>query len=544
MDVSEKSKSQSIPWLIALVGIGLYAANLGDYFRSDDFVTIAGLEQGSALSLFTGENLAGSTFYRPLTLFSFWADKSVWNLNPLGYHLSNMLLFGAALLLFYALLSTLFSNSFIPVLATIIMAIHPANADCVAWASGRTELLCAIFMLAAILSFIKFRCRESGSWHLYILALLFSVLALMSKENAIMLPMLVLIADLFCEKDMPRKQDFLLYLPWLLIIVPGYLAIRTSVLGGIGGYGAIHLQFGLFVFRNLIGYIQYFIVPIDFSSHASFFILHQSLIIPAIAITITAVAVLFRKQLFSKAGLFGIAFALFAFLPIGNLFPQNWQAFTLHFGFSLLSAVLIISGLNKTGLLRKLSIAFFACWLIVLLVFSVRASMIARTASQLSKKSVTQIAEITDLVTDPVNILALTVPDTYKGVFVLRNGLHQAVHLARPHRKLVAHRLSLVGLYDVMTPGIKIIKHSAVRFEIHLQEGCKEYILLPDGIWSRHKGETAIIGPVGYRITDEQRLFCVNGLEMNIDESFIDRPGTILVAFKDGSMTTDFLEED
>ena len=154
------------------------------------------------------------------------------------------------------------------------------------------------------------------------------------------------------------------------------------------------------------------------------------------------------------------------------------------------------------------------------------------------------VAKIADSVIDPVNILALSVPDTYKGVFVLRNGLHQAVHLARPHKRLVAHRLSLIGFDDISAPGIQIIKHSAVRYEIHLREGLKGYILLPDAIWSRHKGETAVIGPVGYRITDEQRLYRVNGVEMNIDESFIDRPGTVLVAFINGSMTTDFLEDD
>jgi hypothetical protein len=154
----------------------------------------------------------------------------------------------------------------------------------------------------------------------------------------------------------------------------------------------------------------------------------------------------------------------------------------------------------------------------------------------LSESLVKQTAMLVDETTGPCRVVALTVPDTYKNAFVLRNGLHHAMILVRPDREIVSQWLTLVGIEDVTGSGLTVLSQSPVVHEIHLPDHGDGYILLPDANWSRHKGDTKIIGPVGYRITDETPRFRVNGVELSIDQEFWKAPGNLPVAFFDGKM--------
>ena len=140
MDEAVRTRPWIIPLILALIGMGLYAANAGDYFRSDDFVLIANA-RGSIAPYFTGENLGGTTFYRPMTLVTYRLDFFLWGLLPWGFHLTNLLLFGGILALFYACVLAVFPRPALAALAVLIVAVHPAQADAVAWITGRSHLL-------------------------------------------------------------------------------------------------------------------------------------------------------------------------------------------------------------------------------------------------------------------------------------------------------------------------------------------------------------------------------------------------------------------
>jgi protein O-mannosyl-transferase len=178
----------------------------------------------------------------PLTRISHALDYTFWGLNPLGHHLTNIILHAVntfvVMILIVKLLDTVKertarneSLSFLNDRTTLVAAgvtallfgLHPVHVESVAWVSERKDLLCALFYLLSIMTYVKFagsqgsevRSRQSAvdsrqskgegvdkaGWknifmnkH-YLLSLGFFVLALLSKPMAVSLPLVLLILD-------------------------------------------------------------------------------------------------------------------------------------------------------------------------------------------------------------------------------------------------------------------------------------------------------------------------------------------------------------
>lgn len=153
------------PWLL-LVGIVLltavvYAPALGGPFLWDDRSLI---EQSGRVkdlsswsSLFTGGFWAGTTqedisgaYFRPLSTLSFAVDYALHEGNPAGYHLTNLVLHLACVGLFFGWLRKQGLRLGTVALATSLWALAPRLAECVAWISGRTDVLAGLFSLGAL----------------------------------------------------------------------------------------------------------------------------------------------------------------------------------------------------------------------------------------------------------------------------------------------------------------------------------------------------------------------------------------------------------
>jgi len=153
--------------------------------------------------------------YYPLTHTSFWLEYHVWGLNPLGYHVDNVLLH----LLNAALVWVVLRRLSVPFawLAAALFAVHPVEAESVAWITERKNLLSGAFYLCALLSY--FRCdppeesRSPPRPALYFLALLLYVAALSSKTVACTFPAAILI--LYAWKR--RRFPFLPMIPFFIL---------------------------------------------------------------------------------------------------------------------------------------------------------------------------------------------------------------------------------------------------------------------------------------------------------------------------------------
>ena len=80
-------------------------------------------------------------FYRPLQSISFIFDYHFWQLDPFGYHLSNIILqIGVSFLVFLLIFDLL--GSFDTALWTsVLFAVTPVHTEAVTYISGRAEML-------------------------------------------------------------------------------------------------------------------------------------------------------------------------------------------------------------------------------------------------------------------------------------------------------------------------------------------------------------------------------------------------------------------
>jgi Flp pilus assembly protein TadD len=151
--------------------------------------------------------------YAPLTWITFGADYLVWGLDPLGYHLTNLLLHAANAVVFYLIAFRLLQEGIpgakdrpLPLrlsaaLAALVFAIHPLRVESVAWATERRDVLSGLFYLLAVLVYLRREQDSSGGpaarRRRYWACLLLFILALFSKSMAVTLPAVLLLLDIY-----------------------------------------------------------------------------------------------------------------------------------------------------------------------------------------------------------------------------------------------------------------------------------------------------------------------------------------------------------
>src|SRR2546430_17160977 len=110
--------------------------------------------------------------YIPLTWMTLGLDYLLWGMNPVGYHLTNLLLHAANAVVFFFVVRRLLARA-LPSpsehgyalavssgVAALVFAIHPLRVESVAWATERRDVLSWLFYLVAILLYLRARERE------------------------------------------------------------------------------------------------------------------------------------------------------------------------------------------------------------------------------------------------------------------------------------------------------------------------------------------------------------------------------------------------
>lgn len=163
-------------------------------------------------------------YYRPVTVTLWALDWQLFRGNPAGSHLVNLLLHaGVAVVLFFLASRILGGDRLFALLAALLYAVHPAGMESVAYVSSRADLLCALFTGGAVLAWLRF--RDGGGWGAAGSSLLLTALALLSKEPAVTLPLLVVA----CELLRGRERKWSSAVPFALVVA-GYLLLRGVVL--------------------------------------------------------------------------------------------------------------------------------------------------------------------------------------------------------------------------------------------------------------------------------------------------------------------------
>ena len=184
------SEKKRIVLLLAVAAV-VYANILLNSFAMDDELYIFRNPTVTSPSL---SNIFGATrannVFRPITFGSLALNWAVGSNHPIGYHLFNLLVQLVVTLLVYLvlrkLLEPLAQGTIVAWVAALLFAVHPIHTEAVAAIVGRSELLAAAFLLGAWLLHLNDR---------PIFALICFILALLSKESAVVLVPLVVLGD-------------------------------------------------------------------------------------------------------------------------------------------------------------------------------------------------------------------------------------------------------------------------------------------------------------------------------------------------------------
>ncbi len=136
--------------------------------------------------------------WHPVTWLSHMLDIQVYDLHPLGHHLTSLAFHVLNSALLFLLLSLMTGAFWRSAFVAALFALHPAHVESVAWVAERKDVLSTFFGLLAIWSYARYAMATppaSRKKLFYVLSLLLFALGLMSKPMLVTLPFVLLLLD-------------------------------------------------------------------------------------------------------------------------------------------------------------------------------------------------------------------------------------------------------------------------------------------------------------------------------------------------------------
>lgn len=227
-------------WLLVLCTVVAFGAMLGNGFVYDDgrqvlenpFVSNPHLWR----RIFTGPvwsflgGAAETNFYRPLHIFSHWLVWQVAGPNPAAFHLYQLVFYVINVLLVYRLGRELLHNHVAAFAGALLWALHPLHVEPVCWIAGVPDCGCGLFYLLAFLIFLHGEKALERRWAWHALGALVYFLALLFKEMAISLPLLLAVYWLVMADAESWWRKGLRWLPYVTAAAI-YIGLRLTFLG-------------------------------------------------------------------------------------------------------------------------------------------------------------------------------------------------------------------------------------------------------------------------------------------------------------------------
>lgn len=414
---------------IVVAGFILYAPNLHNrlFWDDNDWIVnnpyVHNLAWNNLKFIFSHDALAGinlrSNYYRPVLFFTFMLNYIIAGVKPLIYHLTNNLIHIANALLLFFLLDKFLKKRFVAILASLLFLIHPLQTEAITYISGRGDPMSVLFMLLALLFFLKSESTTSqvvgGKWRWKLLSLGLLVLALLSRETAFLFPlylMVFLIAFIHRERFwVSFKKSFVKALPYFgTSLVYGISRLTVfNFQNTLNFYQqanaySTHLSYRLYTFFHvLVVYFKLIFVPTGLHmereavANGSLFQWPAWLGALMAAAIILALFLLYKKERKNPApagqnqiSTFRLWFFAWGFfflnlaptsgiIPINALIYEHWLYFSLFGFFALLAFYLdrIFNFLrSKTRPLAYIAVILFSAYLAFLGVQTVRRNIL------------------------------------------------------------------------------------------------------------------------------------------------------------------------
>lgn len=380
-----------------LTGIIIYALiifypNFSVYFHMDDFINFGLAENIS--SVVNSFNLFSAhpdfPFYRPISVqLYFYILKNLFGFNPLGHHLISYALLILVVILVYRLILILTKKESIALVAAAFFTINSTHFAAMASGAYTHEIIFSLFSVLTIFYFLRKKIFFS---------LIFLILALMSKETAVMLPPILVTISFF------RAKSFRNFLNRSLIFLPFFLILAIYLLGHFFYYGLPQSPSYQFILGkqnlNILAWyaLWSFSVPnilIDFVGpglkiNPTFFAVSQInglIFFSTFIIFAVVTAFLALKKLSWRIILIGLSWFILGLLPV-LIFPLHKLAIEQSFpmiGLIISVSVIIANSLNSRKLTRIFATLALAAYLVLAtnsIYLARRTHWIVRSAAQ------------------------------------------------------------------------------------------------------------------------------------------------------------------
>jgi tetratricopeptide (TPR) repeat protein len=354
-------------FLILLVA-GLYFNSLGNLFTNWDDSMIYGNSQVKSLdwkNIQTIFTLHKASTYQPIRVLSYAIDYHFWELNPVGYHITNILFYILTCIMVYFTLFHLSmhlreraspdSHGRVAFFGSLLFAAHPVHVEAVTWLAARKEVLQSFFFFSGFYLYIKGREEQGRKRIVYFVLVLSSfLLAILSKPSAVVFPGVILIYEIARRKENLKRfiRDHWLFLSLSLILSAIFTFILMKVMleaEGIKHYRGDSLPSNFLICVYIFLHnIKLLLLTINYS--ASYTI---SVALPIFSwknILLTFIGVfLLVLSLFSlrwtKVIFFSFFFFLIALLPYLNIIPistvlADRYVFIASFSYAFLLVIL------------------------------------------------------------------------------------------------------------------------------------------------------------------------------------------------------------
>ncbi len=264
--------------------------------------------------------------YVPMTMLSYMLDYQLWELDPFGYHVTNVLLHILNVILAFLLLNLLLKNRIASFLCAFIFALHPVQVESVAWISERKNLLSSLFFFLSFISYVRYKDRRRIS--LYLSSIVLFLLALLSKPSVVVLPLLLISYDYFycpqiSKRDIKNKIPFFL-LSLLFCIITVYSHEMLWQMGREvyhGGSFSTNLLTMISVFLNYLKLVFYPLnLSVSYTPNICESIFHPKVITSIILLALILFHLCFTIKRKHPSG-FWILWFFVIMLPVVNLVP-------------------------------------------------------------------------------------------------------------------------------------------------------------------------------------------------------------------------------
>ncbi|UCF06321.1 MAG: tetratricopeptide repeat protein [bacterium] len=278
------------------------------------------------------------TLYRPVRWITYALEYSVWGLNPVGFHLTNLLIHVACTVLVYLFASAILRSRVASFFAALLFALHPVHTEAVNNVANRPDLLATLFVLLAIVLYA----HRGRSVLFYFTSLVAFILGLLSKEAvSLTFPLLIVAFDWYFDRTDSIKSFFRKHLRYqapffailvLNLIVASYNRMISERVTEVSGHLEVSTEtsgtsfaqmFGIAA-RAIANYVRLLILPTNLTAEYPFpdaAPLHTPAVFFSILLMIVLVACIVWSYRRWHGASFGILWVCLTLVPVANFIP-------------------------------------------------------------------------------------------------------------------------------------------------------------------------------------------------------------------------------